>query len=156
MVFLWGTLALIQRLLCIALNSTIGYIMHAERKGSIRHGVPNVSGRGSLLFIIHNCMSQRRQWRCLVGDVLCHCFEFYITNDCFHSSFSVIYVWRNKGAFGWRYVHNLPETVLHDLLCSNYMVQWPCMTSSNPDIYLKNLTVMMLCLHGWLWSVRFI
>ena len=125
---------------CTALNSTTGYIEHAERQGRTRHHAANVSGGGSLLFIKHNGMSELRHRRCVWALFSVTALNFTSQMSVFVAPpLAVVYVWRNKGAFGCRYIHNLPETVSRDLLWRHFAVQWSCMNSSNPDIYFNPL-----------------
>lgn len=107
--------------LCPAFLSSPGtgaYIVYAEHKERSRQHAPNVSGEGSLLFIIYNGMSEQRWHRGVVRDVSCHCIKFYITNDCFHYSSPLtcfIYGGRKVVSFLIFFAprHNMAETLTY-------------------------------------------
>jgi hypothetical protein len=80
--------------------------------------------RGSLLFIIHTGMSQLRHRRAALGrcflSLLCilhHKWLFSLPPSLWFMCGGT------RRRLVCRYVHNLPETVSHDLLWGNYAVQ---------------------------------
>lgn len=95
---------------------------------SVREGPGTTHQMFPVAAVIHNGMSQRRHRRCVWAMFSVTALSFTSQMTVFIAPFAEVYVWRNKGVFGCRYVHNLPETVSRDLLWRNYAMQWSCVT----------------------------